>query len=76
MKCPRKCKCIPYIQRFAKKDYICCGLNKNPKKYRNDIIKLCLSSTYIKEFGIEMTPHEALVITSCLASTLSTIAKH
>jgi len=76
MKCPRKKECIPCLQKFAKKDYVCCGLNKKPHKYKNDIVKLCLSGAYIKEFGIEMTPHEALVITSCITSTLSQIAKH
>lgn len=75
MKCPKKNNCAPYMQKFAKKDYICCGFNKKPTKYKNDVIKLCLCGKYIQNFGIEMTPLEALDIVSCITSTLANIAK-
>ena len=62
--------------KFAGKDYICCGFNKKPKKYRHDVIKLCLKGEYVGDFGIEMTPSEALDIISCVSSTIANIAKH
>lgn len=74
-KCPKNNKCIPNLQKFAKKDYICCGFNKSPKKYRHDVVKLCLKGKYVSDFSIEMTPSEALDIASCLTSTLANIAQ-
>ena len=75
MKCQKKNDCVPYMQKFAKKDYLCCGFNKKPKKYRRDVIKLCMHGVYIKEFSIEMTPCEALNIASCITTTLANIAQ-
>ena len=75
MKCPKKKNCIAYVQKFAKKDYICCGFNQHPKKYRHDVIKLCLKGKYVKDFGLEMTPAEALDIISCISSALANIAQ-
>ena len=75
MRCPKKLECIPCLQRFASKDYMCCGLNKKPKKYKNDVIKLCLKNKIIADFTLEMTPSEALDMASCITSTLANIAK-
>ena len=65
--------CVPNLQEFAKNGYICCGFNKKPKKYRHDVIKLCLQGKYVKNFSLEMTPSEALTIASHITATLSNI---
>lgn len=75
MNCPKSNKCIPNLQKFAKGDYICCGFNKKPTKYRHDVIQLCLKGQYLNDLSIEMTPAEALDIASVLTATLANIAQ-
>lgn len=76
MKCKKNKKCHSKMQCCAKNGYICCGLTAMPSKYKNDIIKLCLSTKQIKALTIEMTPSEALYIASCLTTTLANITKN
>ena len=65
MKCPKKNKfCLPEtIERSqVRSQYICVGVNKKPTKWKKDVIKLCLNGEFVKDFTIEMTPEEALLI--------------
>lgn len=72
MKCPKKNKhCNPANKVSAGKHFICSGLTSKPQKYRKDIVKLCLKGKYVKDFSIEMTPKEALLIVGALVNTLN-----
>jgi hypothetical protein len=70
--CPKKNKdCKPQIKIPAGSHYICAGLNSKPKMYHKDIIKLCLCGKYVKDFAIEMTPQEALLIIKVLIAAIT-----
>ena len=72
MKCPKKNKyCTPALYLKDKNYFICTGINKKPTKYKKDIIKLCLRGKYVKDFKIEMTLQEALMISSALSLAAS-----
>ncbi len=73
-KCYKKNKfCNPTTQLENGGDFICCGLTKKPKKYRKDIVKLCLKGRYVKCFSIEMSPREALLIVRVLVDTIGVV---
>jgi hypothetical protein len=72
MICPKTNKnCKPISKIPAGRHYICSGLNSRPRKYSKDIVKLCLKGKYVKDFSIEMTPHEALYIIRALVTTIA-----
>jgi hypothetical protein len=72
MDCPKKNKHCK-VAEIKKKGrfYVCTGVNGRPKKYKYDVIKLCLTGEFVKDFSIEMTAEEALVIARSLLRPLA-----
>ena len=72
MRNKKKCKnCENIFKSTQKSHYICSGINKKPTKYAKDIVKLCLKGKFVKEFFIEMTLHEACMISAALSAAVS-----
>jgi len=70
--CLKKNKnCKPTLYFKDKTHFICAGINKKPTKYKKDIVKLCLRGKYVKNFKMEMTLQEALMISSALSLAVS-----
>ncbi len=71
MRCPRKNKkCTPtYIYLGKNKNFICSGIAKKGTRYSKDIVWLCLKGELARS-EIELTPHEASLIVSVLASSV------
>ena len=73
MKCPKKNKFCKPMSKIpaARGQFVCAGHNAKPAKWHKDIIKLCLCGELVKDFGIEMTPQEALFISKVLINAIS-----
>jgi hypothetical protein len=71
MGCPRKNKnCKPSLIYLCKnKNFICSGIAKKGSKISKDIVWLCIRGE-LAHSEIELTPHEASLITSTLASSV------
>ena len=67
MNCPRRHPtCRPLIINRQGKDFICRGINRNPKKYRHDRVGFCVEGQYVKGFRMELTKGEARIIGAVL----------
>jgi hypothetical protein len=70
MKCRRHLKCKSILIREAEnKDYICCGIQYKPTKFKDDTICLCLKGQY-GDLHVELTRKEAVEIIHCLSARL------
>lgn len=50
--------------------FICIGFLHKPLKYKKDIINFCLEGKYTKNFSLQMTCKEALLIGTGLLNTI------
>ena len=64
--CESKC-----IFPAAKEDFICAGKTRNPTKFEQDTVKLCMKGKYVGGGTIEMTHEEALLFVTAILNVIS-----
>jgi hypothetical protein len=70
MKCPKEKNCILCSYFGGRKQFICIGYNRKPEKYKKDIINVCMNGRFTKDFFMQMTPKETLVIGAGLLNAI------